>query len=209
MRFNFQALCAALVCQSVSSFAPNAKPAFAFLTSSSIAKSSSTCTTRTSAPTPLMLMLTTKTKTNHAILYMSNVMADDGEALQSLFSSHCDKDGLMTKNTLQTDIAAIKELLVRFFILETVYWLIDRWIDGLMHWLLFSSNLWSKGDWYYSVVRINTYIQMKRHLFFSLEYMALLLPPTAGRWTDLIPFSFTYGRWAYYMCTNNHPLTVM
>ena len=116
MRFNFQALCAALVCQSVSSFAPNAKPAF--LTSSSIAKSSSTCTTSTITPTPLMLMLTTnsKTKTNHAILHMSNVMADDGEALQSLFSSHCDKDGLMTKNTLQTDISAIKELLVRFYL---------------------------------------------------------------------------------------------
>lgn len=73
------------------------------------------------------LMLTTKTKTNHAILYMSNVMADDGEALQSLFSSHCDKDGLMTKNTLQTNISAIKELLVRFCFKYIV--LIDGLID--------------------------------------------------------------------------------
>ncbi len=41
--------------------------------------------------------------------------ADDGEALQALFASHCDKDGLMTKTTLETDISAIQELLVRRF----------------------------------------------------------------------------------------------
>jgi hypothetical protein len=41
------------------------------------------------------------------------VKADDGEALQALFASHCDKDGLMTKTTLETDISAIQELLVR------------------------------------------------------------------------------------------------
>jgi len=41
---------------------------------------------------------------------MSSVK-EDGETIQALFSSHCDKDGLMTKNTLQTDISAIKELL--------------------------------------------------------------------------------------------------
>ena len=43
------------------------------------------------------------------------VKADDGEALQALFASHCDKDGLMTKTTLETDISAIQELLVRRF----------------------------------------------------------------------------------------------
>ena len=43
------------------------------------------------------------------------VKADDGEALQELFSSYCDKDGLMTKNTLKTEISVIKELLVRRF----------------------------------------------------------------------------------------------
>jgi len=53
-------------------------------------------------------------------LFMTNtndaeniVKADDGAALQGLFASHCDEDGLMTKATLQTDISAIKELLVR------------------------------------------------------------------------------------------------
>lgn len=44
------------------------------------------------------------------------VKADDGEALQELFSSYCDKDGLMTKNTLKTEISVIKELLVRQFV---------------------------------------------------------------------------------------------
>jgi len=41
----------------------------------------------------------------------SYVKADDGDALQSLFLKHCDRDGLMTKNVLQTEISAIKELL--------------------------------------------------------------------------------------------------
>lgn len=44
------------------------------------------------------------------------VKADDGEALQELFSSYCDKDGLMTKNTLKTEISVVKELLVRGFL---------------------------------------------------------------------------------------------
>ena len=44
------------------------------------------------------------------------VKADDGEALQELFSSYCDKDGLMTKNTLKTEISVVKELLVRGFV---------------------------------------------------------------------------------------------
>lgn len=44
------------------------------------------------------------------------VKADDGEALQELFSSYCDKDGLMTKNTVKTEISVIKELLVRDFV---------------------------------------------------------------------------------------------
>jgi len=39
------------------------------------------------------------------------VKADDWEALQALFASHCDKDGLMTKSTLEKDISAIQGLL--------------------------------------------------------------------------------------------------
>ena len=38
--------------------------------------------------------------------------ADDGEALQSLFANYCDQDGLMTKETLASQISAIRELLV-------------------------------------------------------------------------------------------------
>lgn len=49
------------------------------------------------------------------------VKADDGEALQELFSSYCDKDGLMTKNTLKTEISVIKELLVRRFHILSVF----------------------------------------------------------------------------------------
>lgn len=45
------------------------------------------------------------------------VKADDGEALQALFLRHCDKEGLMTKDVLQTEISAIRELLVRLFVL--------------------------------------------------------------------------------------------
>lgn len=41
----------------------------------------------------------------------SFVNANDGEALQGLFANHCDGEGLMTKDTLQTDIVVIKDLL--------------------------------------------------------------------------------------------------
>ena len=40
--------------------------------------------------------------------------ADDGDALQILFSKHCDKDGLMTKQIL-TSVPVIKDLLVSSF----------------------------------------------------------------------------------------------
>lgn len=47
--------------------------------------------------------------------------ADDGEALQSLFANYCDQDGLMTKETLATQISAIRELLVRVFYCMVFY----------------------------------------------------------------------------------------
>jgi hypothetical protein len=65
----------------------------------------------------------------------NNVKADDGEALQSLFLKHCDKDGLMTKDILQTEISAIRELLVRLFLLfvgSVSVYLSNGWRDGWM-----------------------------------------------------------------------------
>ena len=41
------------------------------------------------------------------------VEAEDFEALQILFSKHCDKEGLITKNAVM-EIPAIAELIVRF-----------------------------------------------------------------------------------------------
>jgi hypothetical protein len=40
------------------------------------------------------------------------IKAEDGEALQTLFETFCDDDGLMTKETLLQDIVSIRELLV-------------------------------------------------------------------------------------------------
>ena len=54
------------------------------------------------------------------------VKADDWEALQALFASHCDKDGLMTKSTLEKDISAIQELLVSTSFLSVFIVLLSR-----------------------------------------------------------------------------------
>ncbi len=54
------------------------------------------------------------------------VKADDWEALQALFASHCDKDGLMTKSTLEKDISAIQGLLVSTSILSVFIVLLSR-----------------------------------------------------------------------------------
>jgi len=109
MKLHLHALCATLVCHSVVSFAPQNIPAFL-----SIAKAGSTCG-HTHSQQPL--------STNRCVLLMATVK-DDGETLQTLFSSHCDKDGLMTKNTLQTDISAIKELLVRFMLMFAIHFIL-------------------------------------------------------------------------------------
>ena len=54
-------------------------------------------------------------QTNTQMAATETTKADDGEALQSLFANYCDQDGLMTKETLATQISAIRELLVRVF----------------------------------------------------------------------------------------------
>lgn len=46
--------------------------------------------------------------------------AHDGEALQALFNTQCDKDGLMTKQML-AQVPAIQELLVRISLRWVVY----------------------------------------------------------------------------------------
>ena len=117
MKLHFHALCAVFASQSVVSFAPQNRPAFL-----SIAQSSSTCSHMMHSH-PLSVQ-------RSSALFMSSVK-EDGETIQALFSSHCDKDGLMTKNTLQTDISAIKELLVRFYILMFAPIILHRFISIL------------------------------------------------------------------------------
>ena len=58
--------------------------------------------------------------------------ADDGEALQSLFANYCDQDGLMTKETLATQISAIRELLVCvcYFMLLCCFECVHLFING-------------------------------------------------------------------------------
>ena len=107
MKFSLQSICIALhvVCrlEYTASFAP-----MAFLPSSNAPTrtSSRTIGTRQDYPNVIRLQMANDAKEEY-------VKADDGEALQALFASHCDKDGLMTKTTLETDISAIQELLVR------------------------------------------------------------------------------------------------
>lgn len=106
MKFSLQSICIALhvVCrlEYTASFAP-----MAFLPSSNAPTrtSSRTVGTRQDYPNVIRLQMANPKE--------EYVKADDGEALQALFASHCDKDGLMTKTTLETDISAIQELLVR------------------------------------------------------------------------------------------------
>jgi len=120
MRFPSIAICT-IVASSfqavfVSSFAPQAQfsvaPAFSRGTrthqihATSRATSASTSTS-TSANGIFVLNAAAKQNDGNG----NGTEGQDWETLQTIFAKHCDKDGLMTKKALETDIASIKELL--------------------------------------------------------------------------------------------------
>ncbi len=113
MKFPLYSLCAALACKSVTPFVP-CQPRHCAFSRGTLSTSSDNYAF--SSPCVGARINGDSHRYNVGLQMVSDgggfVKADDGEALQSLFSTNCDKDGLMTKEDLQTKIVVIKELLV-------------------------------------------------------------------------------------------------